>query len=324
MSVPSRRTCPRSGVSRPRMTLRSTVFPLPLSPSRVTVSPRWMRRSMPFRTGFGPKARCTSRTSIAGSSAGRGDGAGAVPLAMRPWCGGRRARAKGGPRGRGGPRPTRAARAPAGAPGGAASMDGSAALAVGPHDGAGDHRPRPHTPSGREVRAARPHATNGFTEAGRRARLSRHGPDRLRRPTAVRLVAPPSSENPALILPARDRGCLALGHTVEATASIKLSSQSPGLLQELRAEGAATCAVSRPPDGGAAGGRRVPARELVPGDVIRLESGDLVPPTRVCSGDRPPNGRAPLTGESVPVESRPTREPAGGGISDRHGMFFRR
>ena len=99
MSVPRSRTCPRSGVSRPRITLRSTVFPLPLSPSSVIVSPRsdaQVRR--PSGPASRPKARWTSRTSIAGSSAGRGAGAGAVPWGMPPSSVDGRAPSKGRPR----------------------------------------------------------------------------------------------------------------------------------------------------------------------------------------------------------------------------------
>ena len=45
------------------------------------------------------------------------------------------------------------------------------------------------------------------------------------------------------------------------------------------------------------------ARELVPGDVIRLRSGDIVPAdARLLEGDPIEVDQSALTGESLPVE----------------------
>ena len=50
----------------------------------------------------------------------------------------------------------------------------------------------------------------------------------------------------------------------------------------------------------------VPARELVPGDVIRLRIGDIVPAdARLLDGDPVEVDQSALTGESLPVERKP-------------------
>lgn len=100
-----------------------------------------------------------------------------------------------------------------------------------------------------------------------------------------------------------------LGHGVEAIAItvIVLFAVILGFIQEFRAERAiealremaAPCAtVIR--DGT---DRRVPARELVPGDVILLATGDKVPAdARITEAVNLQTVEAPLTGESTPVE----------------------
>ncbi|MCB9854501.1 MAG: plasma-membrane proton-efflux P-type ATPase [Phycisphaerales bacterium] len=51
--------------------------------------------------------------------------------------------------------------------------------------------------------------------------------------------------------------------------------------------------------------KEVPARELVPGDLIRLRLGDIVPAdARLCAGDPVEVDQSALTGESLPVEKQ--------------------
>ena len=69
--------------------------------------------------------------------------------------------------------------------------------------------------------------------------------------------------------------------------------------------------------------RQIAAGELVPGDVVLLQSGDKVPADlRLTAVRNLRIDEAALTGESVPVEK--SKEPAdeAAGIGDRHGMAF--
>lgn len=56
--------------------------------------------------------------------------------------------------------------------------------------------------------------------------------------------------------------------------------------------------------------KEVPLKMLVPGDIIRLAAGDMVPAdVRVLSAKDLFLNQAALTGESLPVEKNPTRRP---------------
>ena len=69
---------------------------------------------------------------------------------------------------------------------------------------------------------------------------------------------------------------------------------------------------------------RRPAEELVPGDVVRLEAGDLVPADlRLLDVDRLQLDESPLTGESMPVDKR--AEPVGADtpLAERTCMTYR-
>ena len=69
---------------------------------------------------------------------------------------------------------------------------------------------------------------------------------------------------------------------------------------------------------------RRPAEELVPGDVVRLEAGDLVPADlRLLDVDRLQLDESPLTGESMPVDKR--AEPVGADtpLAERTCMAYR-
>ena len=69
--------------------------------------------------------------------------------------------------------------------------------------------------------------------------------------------------------------------------------------------------------------RMIPAEELVPGDVVFLQSGDKVPADiRLCEVKNLRVEEAPLTGESVPTEKSedPVEEKAQ--IGDRRSMAY--
>ena len=70
----------------------------------------------------------------------------------------------------------------------------------------------------------------------------------------------------------------------------------------------------------------VPARELVPGDLILLDAGDLVPAdARLIECPNLRVNEAPLTGESVPVDKTPDPLPEDDGtlLADRYNMVFK-
>jgi cation-transporting ATPase F len=69
--------------------------------------------------------------------------------------------------------------------------------------------------------------------------------------------------------------------------------------------------------------QRVPAAELVPGDVVLLQSGDLVPADlRLFEVRSLQVEEAALTGESVPVEKMVDALPADTGLGDRKNLAF--
>jgi Ca2+-transporting ATPase len=69
--------------------------------------------------------------------------------------------------------------------------------------------------------------------------------------------------------------------------------------------------------------RKLPARELVPGDIIVLEAGDRVPAdVRLIKLRELTIDEAALTGESLPVEKKTMQLAADTQLADRHNMAF--
>ena len=121
-----------------------------------------------------------------------------------------------------------------------------------------------------------------------------------------------------------------LGHETEAIviSVIVVFAALLGFLQEYRAERAleALRELAAPTATVVRGGREldVPARELVPGDLVRLTAGDRVPADgRVCAAANLAVEEAALTGESVPVEkSTAALRGAALPIGDRTNMVY--
>jgi P-type Ca2+ transporter type 2C len=68
--------------------------------------------------------------------------------------------------------------------------------------------------------------------------------------------------------------------------------------------------------------QRVPARELVPGDVVLIEAGDKIPADcRLIEEANLHTDEAPLTGESMPVSKDAHPIDADVGLGDRHNML---
>jgi Ca2+-transporting ATPase len=100
-----------------------------------------------------------------------------------------------------------------------------------------------------------------------------------------------------------------------------------GFVQESRAEQAvqALKSLAAPESTVLRGGqrRRVPARDLVPGDIVLVESGDRMPAdARVLEAANLKVDEAALTGESLPVSKRTERIDGEAGLGDRLNMLF--
>lgn len=100
-----------------------------------------------------------------------------------------------------------------------------------------------------------------------------------------------------------------------------------GFLQEGKAEKALDSirnmlsAEARTVRGGVT--RVIPAEELVPGDIVLLESGDKIPADlRLVDVKNLRTEEAPLTGESVPIDKSTAAVSAKATIGDRTGMAF--
>jgi Mg2+-importing ATPase len=154
----------------------------------------------------------------------------------------------------------------------------------------------------------------GLTEDEARARLVRHGANELAPPPrwqALRETARAAASPLVLLLLAASAVSAALGQAASAvvialmlTLSIVLNAvqtrRSALAVRRLRAQVGQTATVRR--DGRT---REVPAREVVPGDVVELAAGDLVPAdARVLTAKDLFLNEAALTGESLPVEKR--------------------
>jgi len=176
-------------------------------------------------------------------------------------------------------------------------------------------------------------AARGLTEAEARRRLAEYGPNELQ--AAHRL-------SPWALLGAQFKNVLILillvavllsaflGHGLEAIviAVIVLFAVLLGFVQEYRAEraiealrqlAAPTATVLREGEE-----RTVPAREVVPGDVILLRAGDKVPADgRLIEAVNLQLEESALTGESVPVEKHTAPLAEGEvAVTDRRNMVY--
>jgi len=121
-----------------------------------------------------------------------------------------------------------------------------------------------------------------------------------------------------------------MGHALEsiAIAVIVLFAVILSFIQEYRAERAieALRRMAAPTANVARNGeeKKIPARELVPGDIILLKAGDKIPAdARIAQSFNLQVEEAALTGESVPVEKKVDALGAGEiGLGDRNNMLY--
>ncbi|MFH0914786.1 MAG: cation-translocating P-type ATPase [Chloroflexota bacterium] len=172
----------------------------------------------------------------------------------------------------------------------------------------------------------------GITTEEARKRLAKYGPNELvekKKISAWAIFLEQFKNFLIIILLIAILLSAVLGEVADAIliAVIVLFAAGLGFIQEYRAEkamqalkkmAAPTATVLR--DGKET---ELPARELVPGDIVLLATGDRIPAdVRLIEAINLKTDEAPLTGESVPVEKVTT--PVGGeaGVGDRKNMAF--
>ncbi|MGD9867011.1 MAG: cation-translocating P-type ATPase [Hyphomicrobiales bacterium] len=173
----------------------------------------------------------------------------------------------------------------------------------------------------------------GLTQAAARARLARYGPNELRarrsKGVAAILINQFSSAVVAL-LAAAGAIAFAFGEWKEALAIflVLLINTAIGFVTELRAvrsmEGLRTLATidTRVRRGGKT--VVVPAEELVPGDMVLLEGGDVVTADlRLVTASNLAADESTLTGESLAVSKDARPVEAGAPLAERRCMMFK-
>ena len=173
---------------------------------------------------------------------------------------------------------------------------------------------------------------DGLTAEEAARRLASHGPNRLpqgRQRSALTRFLLQFHDLLIYVLLAAGALAEAIGHTTDALVvfAVVLINAVIGFVQEGRAEKAleAIRSMIDPQAAVVRDGRRlrIPAAEVVPGDVVRLEAGDRIPADLRLIGAR--NLRideAVLTGESVPVDKAEAPVDAPAPLGDRFSMAF--
>ncbi|HEY7589924.1 MAG TPA: cation-transporting P-type ATPase [Candidatus Limnocylindrales bacterium] len=175
-------------------------------------------------------------------------------------------------------------------------------------------------------------ASAGLTAADAARRLADGGPNELQRPRPVSLLAAfvDAATEPFVILLAvagglavalgevRDGLLVLLGLIPIVGADVVTTFRGERALEELRKAAAPRAHVRR--DGAVV--ERL-ARDLVPGDIVLLRVGDVVPADlRLIRCEALSLDRSVLTGESLPEPGRVEPDPAEASVTDRHSIAF--
>ncbi len=162
--------------------------------------------------------------------------------------------------------------------------------------------------------ALQTHRMQGLTSAEAANRLQRYGPNELKeapRPGFFTRLINQFRNFVVIILIVASVLSLFLGDFIEAAAiiAIVILNAILGVVQESRAERAlaALKKLAAPEAEVIRDGRqqKIPARELVPGDIVLLETGNYIPAdVRLIEAVNLKVEEAALTGESVPTEKR--------------------
>jgi Ca2+-transporting ATPase len=203
-------------------------------------------------------------------------------------------------------------------------------------------RSMPHRMPAEEVVAALgSDALHGLSDAEAGRRLERYGPNRLKSApetpwwrrlleqfqsflVIILLIATVISMAEWLLQDPREAD---LPYEALVILAIVALNALLGYFQESRAERSvrALMALAAPESSVVREGqrRRMPADDIVPGDVVLVEAGDKIPAdARLIESANLRTDEAPLTGESVPVakETRPIDDDVG--LGDRRNMIF--
>jgi magnesium-transporting ATPase (P-type) len=172
----------------------------------------------------------------------------------------------------------------------------------------------------------------GLEAAEAEARLARHGPNRLpeaQGPGPLRRFLRQFNDVLIYVLLAAAALSLALGHALDASVilAVVVLNAVIGFVQEGKAARAmdAIRGMIDPSAMVLRDGRRlrVPAVEIVPGDIVLLEAGDRVPADlRLLRARSLRIEEAALTGESVPVEKGIEAAPASAALAERSSMAW--
>ncbi|OAI52297.1 hypothetical protein AYO47_06360 [Planctomyces sp. SCGC AG-212-M04] len=182
------------------------------------------------------------------------------------------------------------------------------------------------------LRSLGTNADTGLTDAEAAQRLEQYGPNELadreqRKPLEILTE---QFTNPLVwLLLAAAVGSIILGDIVETIAilAIVILNAALGFFQEYRAENALAslrklsepfASVRRNSDW-----KRIPAHEVVPGDIVQLEAGNRVPADgRVLESAHLQVNEASLTGESMPVEKQVEPLPADTELAERSNFLY--
>jgi Ca2+-transporting ATPase len=172
----------------------------------------------------------------------------------------------------------------------------------------------------------------GLTDAEAAERLARVGPNETARqeaPPLWRVVVDAATEPFILLLlgsgvlaillgEVRDGLLVVIGLVPIVAADVVTEYRAERALEALRAAGAPLARVRR--DGQAGD---LPAAELVPGDIVVLRTGDVVPADlRLLESQSLLLDRSSLTGESLPEAGSVARDPSEAPLADRHSVAY--
>jgi len=173
---------------------------------------------------------------------------------------------------------------------------------------------------------------DGLSDDEAKSRLERYGPNQLKqeegRPWWRRLLEQFNNILMIILLVAAVAS-LALGHMLDALAivGVVIIIALIGFIQEGKAEQALESIrnMLSPQASVLRGGKRqtIDAEELVPGDIVMLESGDRVPADlRLLEAKRLRTEEAALTGESTPVDKQTDAVEEDAELGDRSAMVY--